>query len=77
MQQQIGGISPDEAAITRLTASIALLRVMSDAHPLSLWPGGVAVPMHTGIDFWQSNSGYGGMAGLGNSGYSTTGQLRV
>ena len=57
MQQQIGGISPDEAAITRRTASIALLRVMSDVHPLSFWPGGVAVPMHTGIDFWQSTSG--------------------
>jgi hypothetical protein len=55
--QPIGGITGEEAAIARRTASIGILRVTSDAHPLSAWPGAVATPLHTALDFWQSSTG--------------------
>lgn len=57
MAQPLGLISPAEASITRRTASVPLLRVLSDGAPASYWPGGGAAPMHTPIDFWQNAGG--------------------
>lgn len=57
MAQPIGMISPSEAAISRQTASVPLLRVLGDCQPTSYWPGGITAPMHTSIDFWQGGTG--------------------
>lgn len=57
MMQSLSHISPAEAAITRRTAAIPLLTIVSSHQPHGFWPGDICCPMHTGINFWQGGAG--------------------
>jgi hypothetical protein len=57
MQQRLGQISAPEAAISRRTASVPLLRLMHSARPEAGWPGGKVAALHTGLNFWQTAAG--------------------
>eukprot|EP00775_Hariotina_reticulata_P010067 gene10067-10222_t len=57
MQQRLGLISAPEAAITRRTVAVPLLRLLHAGHPGKMWPGGRVAPLHTGLHFWQAAAG--------------------
>eukprot|EP00878_Enallax_costatus_P005037 GHUV01005297.1.p1 GENE.GHUV01005297.1~~GHUV01005297.1.p1 ORF type:complete len:1446 (+),score=421.24 GHUV01005297.1:301-4638(+) len=59
MQQRIGHISAPEAAISRRTASVPLLRLLHAGQPGVAWPGNSVAVMHTGLNFWQTAAGMG------------------
>lgn len=57
MQQQLGAISAPEAAISRRTASLPLLRLVRPGAADASWPGAAVAAMHTPTSFWQTASG--------------------
>ncbi|KAF6258699.1 hypothetical protein COO60DRAFT_1088483 [Scenedesmus sp. NREL 46B-D3] len=59
MQQRLGQISAPEAAISRRTASVPLLRLLHSARPDAGWLGGSVAALHTGLNFWQTAAGMG------------------
>ena len=71
MGQPVAGVSPAEAAVTRKTASVALLAMRADARPAGITsssgPLGAVAPLHTRLDFWQQAGGGGGGGGAGGS----------
>lgn len=54
----VGVLSPAEAALSRATATVPLLRVLSVRQPGGFWPGLAVSPLHTALDFWQGTGGF-------------------
>ncbi|WIA34203.1 hypothetical protein OEZ86_012559 [Tetradesmus obliquus] len=59
MAQRLGQISAPEAAISRRTAAVPLLRLLRSAAPEAGWAGGRVAALHTGLHFWQTAAGMG------------------